>query len=83
MASETVRINPETHAKLKHLAKTTGQTMPQVLDEAIETLRRQRMLEETNRAYAALRADSKAWRKELAERAVWELALDDDLQDDG
>ena len=57
MASQTVRIKPETHAKLKQLAKTSGQSMPEVLDQAVETLRRQRMLEETNKAYAKLRTN--------------------------
>jgi hypothetical protein len=81
MASETVRIKPETHVKLKQLAEASGQSMPDVLDEAVETLRRQRLLEETNQAYAALRADSKAWQRELSERAVWDASLADDLQD--
>ena len=82
MASETVRIKPETHAKLKHLAAASGQSMPEVLDAAVEVLRRERLLEETNQAYAALRADAKAWQRELAERKVWDAALGDDLEAD-
>jgi predicted transcriptional regulator len=82
MASDTVRIKPETHIKLRHLAEASGQSMPDVLDEAVEILRRQRLLEDTNEAYAALRADGKAWQQELAERAVWDASLADDLQDD-
>jgi predicted transcriptional regulator len=81
MASETVRIKPETHAKLKHLADVSGRSMPEILDDAVEALRRQRLLEETNEAYAALRADAKAWQKELAERSAWDRALADDLRD--
>ena len=82
MASETVRIKPETHAKLKEIAETTGQSMPEVLEQAIEALRRVRLLDETNRAYAVLRSDPKAWRAELAERKLWEATLGDDLKDD-
>ena len=82
MASETVRIRPETHAKLKEIARTSGQTMPEVLEQAIESLRRARFLDETNRAYAALRSAPKAWRAELAERKAWEATLGDDLKDD-
>ena len=45
MASETVRIKPETHAKLRAIADDTGQTMPEVLEQAVELLRRRRLLD--------------------------------------
>jgi hypothetical protein len=32
--------------------------------------------------FAALRADPKAWAEELAERAVWDLAIADGLEDE-
>jgi hypothetical protein len=41
---------------------------------------RRRMLEETNRAYAALRADPLAWAEECAERAIWDITLQDGLE---
>jgi predicted CopG family antitoxin len=82
MASDTVRIKPETHAKLKDMAKSMGQSMPDVLDEAVEALRRKRFWEETNRVYAALRKDPKAWKAMLEERKEWEATLGDDLQED-
>lgn len=44
--------------------------------------RRRRLLEETNRAYAALRADPDAWREELAERAIWDVTNLDGLDED-
>ena len=81
MASETVRIKPATHEALRELAAATGQSMPEVLDEAVESLRRARLLDETNRAYTGLRSDPKAWQAELAERAAWEATLGDDLED--
>ena len=40
------------------------------------------MLEETNRAYEALRADPNAWREELAERALWDATPLDGLDPD-
>lgn len=43
---------------------------------------RQQLLEETNRAYAALRADAEAWRAELAEREAWDATLSDGLDAD-
>jgi predicted transcriptional regulator len=79
MAGQTVRVNPQTHAKLKSLADATGQSMPDILEQAVEALRRQRLLDDTNRAYAGLRKNPKAWRAELAERAEWDATLSDDL----
>lgn len=81
MASDTVRIKPDTHAKLRDIAKSTGKSMPEILDEAVEVLRRIRLLDETSRAFASLRSDPKAWRTELAERELWEATLSDDLKD--
>ena len=75
------RVKPETHAKLRYIAQSSRQSMPEVLDEAVEVLRRIRMLEETDRAYLALRRDAKAWRAELAERAAWEATLGDGSKD--
>jgi predicted transcriptional regulator len=82
MASGTVRIKSETHAKLQDMARSSGKSMPEVLDEAVEVLRRSRLLDETSRAFASLRADAKGWRAELAERELWEATLVDDLKDD-
>lgn len=77
----TVRIRPDTHDKLLKLANESGKPMLAVLDEAVEALRRQRMLFETNKAFDALKRDPKAWKEELAERDAWETTLDDDLKD--
>ncbi|HET8579650.1 MAG TPA: hypothetical protein VFL31_01510 [Nitrospiraceae bacterium] len=41
---------------------------------------RQRLLAETNQAYAALRADSKAWKEEHQERTLWDGTLADGLE---
>ena len=43
--------------------------------------RHRRLLAETDRAYAALRADPDAWREELAERAMWDATLLDGLDE--
>ena len=44
MASLTVRISARAHQSLKELSKATGETMPAVLDKAIETYRRRQFL---------------------------------------
>jgi mRNA interferase MazF len=53
--------------------------MQAVIENALELYRRQRFLEETNRAFEALRADAEAWRAEEEERAAWDTTLPDDL----
>lgn len=81
MASATVRINADTHAKLRELSLRAGRSMPDVLDAAVEAYRRQAFLEEANRAFAALKADPDAWAEELAERAAFDATLSDGLED--
>jgi hypothetical protein len=75
-------MDAETYAKLKATAAETGQPMIEVLAKAVEAYRRRSFLEGLNADFAALRRDPAAWTEELAERAAWDHALSDDLQDD-
>jgi len=54
--------------------------MQEILDKAVELYRRQRFLEESNRAFEALRANTTAWEEEEAERKAWDATLADDLE---
>ena len=82
MAIATVKIDAETHAKLRETAAETGQPMIVVLAEAVEAYRRQIFLEALNGDFAALRSDAEAWTEEFAERAAWEGTLADGLEVD-
>jgi len=82
MATGTVRIPAAVHQKLREMAARSGMSLSSTLEKAVETLRRQTVLEETNRAYAAMRSDPKRWGEEQAERAAWEATLADGLEDD-
>jgi predicted transcriptional regulator len=77
----TVRIRPDTHDKLQKIANQSGQSMLAVLDEAVETLRRQRMLTETDKAFESLKRNPNSWKEELAEREAWDGTLGDDLDE--
>lgn len=79
MASKTVRIDQETWEVLKELAELLGEPMQKVLTEAIEAQRRRFVLEKSNAAFAALRADPQAWQEEHAERREWDATLADAL----
>ncbi|MBK8149523.1 MAG: CopG family transcriptional regulator [Acidobacteria bacterium] len=75
-----VRISSQSYQILRDLAQEKGQTMQSLIDQALEDLRRRRMLEATNDAFAALKADSEAWREELTERELWENTLSDGVE---
>ncbi len=54
--------------------------MQAVMDQAIEDLRRRKMLEATNAAFSALKANKSAWREEAEEREIWESTLSDGVE---
>lgn len=81
MASETVRIKPETHLKLVALAKSAGESLTETLDRAVEALRRNNILDSANLYYANLRKNKKAIAEWKAELKNWEKSLNDGLQD--
>lgn len=79
MGYTTVRISEVTRDTLRRLAGQKGRPMQSVLEEAVESLRRQRFLEDVNSAYAELRGDSEAWRQVEQERTTWDKTLLDGL----
>ncbi len=81
MASPMVRVDSKTHETLRRLTVEMREPMREIVARAVERYRRQRILEATNEAYAALRADPRAWAEIEAERALWENTLGDGLLD--
>lgn len=79
--SVMVRINPVVHGMLRSLANQSGEPMQSTLSKAIELYRRQFFLQKTNEAFASMRKNPKAWKRELKEREDWDLALLDDIKD--
>jgi predicted kinase len=80
MAGTTVRVSEETRRALRELAHDCNQSMQEVLAQAVEAYRRQRLLALTNEAYARLRAEPDAWRELEDERASWNETLSDGLE---
>lgn len=78
----TARVSEKARRMLRELAKATGRTMQEVLEEAIDAYRRHVFLEQCNAAFAALRSDPEAWEEEMQERREWEGTLADDLDGD-
>lgn len=79
--SSTVRISQQAKETLAEMAEESRRPMTDLLDEAVDQLRRKRFLEALNRQFAELRRDPEAWAKYEAERREWEGALVDDLRD--
>lgn len=75
MSSTTVRINRDTHLKLKRIARATGQTSQTILEEALEQYRRRCFLQEANAAFDRMRNSEHSWQQELKERNSWEHLL--------
>jgi len=79
MGYGTIRISDGAHGTLREMSRSEGKPMATLLDEAVETLRRQRFLEQVNAAYAALRANPATWESIEAERREWDTTLPDGL----
>ena len=78
MASTTIRICAQSHRSLKEIALASGQSIAEVLEEAIEERCRAVYLEGVNADYAALNPKARAdLQKEID---LWDSASDDGLE---
>lgn len=55
MTSTTIRVNQETHRKLREMSQLTGKTSQSILDAAVEQYRRHCFLQQANQAFARLK----------------------------
>ncbi|HEU4915833.1 MAG TPA: ribbon-helix-helix protein, CopG family [Acidimicrobiia bacterium] len=67
MATTTVRVDTETHARLQALSRESGKSLIETIRDAVEALRRQRFAHQVAAELAELRTDEDAWRSYLAE----------------
>ena len=81
MSGTTVRISKRSADILKKIAKKQGESLQQVLDEAVEEHRRALILREANSAYARLKKDPELWEEEKLERDLWAETLTDGQED--
>ena len=80
--SVTVRISPETRETVQRIARESNESMQSVIAKAVEEYKRYLLIERTNEAFAALRAQPKKWAEELEERHLWNATLNDDLEEE-
>lgn len=81
MAGTTVRIKEESRTILEELAREMNEPLQEVLAKALESYRRQRVIDRTNAAYAALRANPESWRAVQEEREAWDITMADHPED--
>lgn len=67
MATTTIRVDTETHARLLALSNESGKTLVETVRDAAEALRRQRFAHQVAAELAELKADEQAWNDYLAE----------------
>ena len=79
MAGVVVKVSERTRDTLRRLAEDEHRSMQDVLARAVEAYRRQRILDQTNEAYAHLRANQATWDEIQEERAAWDATLADGL----
>ena len=79
MASTTIRIRSTSHRNLKEIAESSGQSLQDALDQAIEERRRTLYLEGVNADYAALNPKTLADFKK--ENGDWDVTDLDGLEE--
>jgi hypothetical protein len=67
MATTTIRVDKDTHARLQSLSHESGRTLIETIRDATEALARQRFAHRVAAELAALGADQEAWNAYLAE----------------
>ena len=77
MQTTTVRVNREAHAVLQELAAEEHMPAGRILQKALDDYRRRVYLRKVGEAYAALRSEAKNWKKEAAERKLWDATIED------
>jgi len=75
-----VSISEKAHKIISQISETEGLALSKVLDDAVESYRRQKLLSQTNQAFQKLKDDKDSWREELAERELWEQTLADGVE---
>ncbi|HRN68357.1 MAG TPA: ribbon-helix-helix protein, CopG family [Promineifilum sp.] len=77
----TVRISRKTRDIIQEMAQTSGRSMQDIMEEAIAAYQGRQLLEATNAAYAVLKDNPGTWRELQEERAEWDAALNDGLEE--
>lgn len=67
MATTTIRVDSDTHARLQALSSESGRSLIETVRDATEALGRQRFAYQVAAELADLRTDEDSWKAYLAE----------------
>jgi hypothetical protein len=67
MATTTIRVDRDTHARLQALSRESGRSLIETIRDAAEALGRQRFAHQVAAELAALRTDGESWNAYIAE----------------
>lgn len=73
----TIRVAISDRDLAQQLATQMGRSQMEIVHEALERYRRQQLLADMNRDFAAMRRDTEAWSEEATERDIWDITLGD------
>lgn len=79
MASNVVKLRPETYDRVKRLARERDLTMQDVITSGIDALERQEYARAFEEDFARLRSDDQAWQAEQDNRRLWDSTAEDGL----
>jgi hypothetical protein len=77
----SVTISEPLQQVLYNLSVQEQLSIEAILAKAIESYRRQSLLNQANQAFAQLKQNPQVWQQELEERVVWETTLSDGLKE--
>lgn len=82
IVAETARISQRSDMIIQEMALLTGKPKIEIIEQALETYRRQERFRLFNDSYTELRASSMAWQEELQEREELEGTMSDGLKEE-
>lgn len=82
LGTVTVRVDRTTHARMVEIAEAERRNLTELVALAVDLYWRERMFEQADAAYAALRADPIANAAWEAEMALWDSTLMDGLENE-
>ena len=74
MGTTTIRVDSDTHARLRELSESSGNSLIDTVREAAEALHRQRFAHQAAAELSRLRDDPEAWSSYLAEADTTSVA---------
>ncbi len=80
--AQTARISRRSDQIIQEMISLTGHSKVEVIEQALETYRRNERMRLMNEAYKNLQSNKTAWKEELKEREELEGTIADGLEEE-